>query len=124
MRVLDNGHNYELSSIDGDFKQTLRFVKRVGDNYPGNKTAYSGTTIQDVCRALIQRLEYVTAQRPCIESIIARQLLKQTLYILEVRAKRIKGKVLPDHVNLDGIEYYSTCKTCGHIFCEEHNENC
>lgn len=48
MRVLDPGHLYALDSLDkseDDKSQLLRFVKRIGDKFPGNiAPPYAGTT--------------------------------------------------------------------------------
>jgi hypothetical protein len=67
MRVMDPGHWYELALLDALPNrlglETLRFVKRVGDKFPGNQLpAYAGTTTQEVLRALIDRTKYVDAQ--------------------------------------------------------------
>jgi hypothetical protein len=48
MKVIDPGHYYELNVLDGDLPLPayLRFVKREGPGYPGNKDHYPGTTCQ------------------------------------------------------------------------------
>ena len=42
MKVIDPGHSYRLDSFDGDRSIELHFVKRKGENYPGNSTIQSG----------------------------------------------------------------------------------
>ena len=66
MKVLDPGHDYALNVLDGllgEFER-LTFVKRDNppEKYPGNNSAHPGTTIQEVCRVLIERLRYVNGQ--------------------------------------------------------------
>jgi len=36
MQELDRGHKYALRHLDGNEVETLTFVKREGDGYPGN----------------------------------------------------------------------------------------
>ncbi len=119
MKVLDPGHLYELSSLDGGDVRILRFVKRVGPRYPGNDRAYGGTTMQEVLRALVDRSEYVNGQIPCVETESAIGLLRAALVLFEIRAKRVKGKHLDARVVEDVIDG-ETCAKCGHVQCEEH----
>lgn len=49
MKILEPGHIYELNQVDGNGKETLRFVNRE----PG--TEHPGTQTQEVIRALIDR---------------------------------------------------------------------
>lgn len=120
MFVLDSGHLFELAHLDGPGHETLRFVKRIGDRFPGNAgPAYAGTTLQEVLRALISRSEYVNGQIPCAETEAAIGLLKAALALFEIRAKRVKGEAL-DVATLDAIVNGATCPTCGHVFCGSH----
>ena len=107
MRVIDPGHLYQLAERDGvsgaNSLPALRFVKRVGDRYPGNKPpAYPGTTIQEVIRALIDRAEYVNRQIPCAETEAAIGALKIALLLFEVRASRVDGRML-DAARIDDV---------------------
>jgi hypothetical protein len=86
MKVLDPGHSYLLDSLDGGGPEELTFVKRVGEKYPGNTTAYSGTTIQEVARVCIDRLKYVDNQIPDDRNYYAMTLLREVIYSLEERA--------------------------------------
>ena len=118
MDVLDPGHEYDLNKLDGEEKQHLVFVKRKGEKYPGNYFAYSGTTTQEVLRALIDRAMYVNQQQPCPETTATIGLFRTAIYLLESRAKRVHGEILD--VPLDNIEMEITCLTCGHIRCTKH----
>lgn len=59
MKVIDPGHVYELAHLDGQHVERLVFVKREGDGYPGNFGHHEGTNLQEVLRALIDRVEYL-----------------------------------------------------------------
>jgi hypothetical protein len=86
MKVLDPGHCYLLDVLDGDAPEELTFVKRVGDKYPGNTDAYSGTTLQEVLRACIDRVKYVNAQIPDFNNNDVLYHLRATILALEQRA--------------------------------------
>jgi hypothetical protein len=90
MKILDPGHDYLLSPLDGDIDIRLTFVKREGVGYPGNIGSYSGTTCQEVLRSLIDRLDYINNQIPCFESKISRFCLFIALWMFELRHSRRK----------------------------------
>jgi hypothetical protein len=117
MKVYDPGHIYFLTELDGGSWEVLRFVKREGPGYPGNKGSHPGTTIQEVCRALIDRLDYVNNQIPCEDNRNARRGLQDAIYWLEKRAAERHGRVL--QATSDGIEEAPTCQKCGHIECPD-----
>jgi hypothetical protein len=119
MRVIDPGHRYELMSLDGEHKQVLTFVKRIGEHYPGNfGEPHPGTTMQDVVRALLDRARYVNRQIPCVETELAIGHFQAIIALFELRAKRVKGKYLRE-ASVAAIEDAQVCVTCGHISCSE-----
>ncbi len=120
MKVLESGHQYALASLDGGEPVTLTFVKRVGTGYPGNTGPHPGTTLQEVLRALLDRCRYVNAQVPCLETQMCIRLLQSVLGLLEMRAKRMKGKEF-GAATLDSIELSPTCERCGHVSCTENH---
>lgn len=126
MRVIDNGHRYSLDHLDTNGhprEQTLTFVKRVGEEYPGNfGEPHQGTTTQDVLRALIDRTRYVNAQVPHPANARAMRHMREALRALESRAAERRNDA---HAMLavemsDEPEWLSTCATCGHVFCSDH----
>lgn len=118
MRVLDPGHKYGLSVLDGTREEVLTFVKREGANYPGNVGTYSGTTIQEVLRALIDRVKYVAAQQACTENGMTLDALRTALWSLERRAARVHGLELSLTIyDINDIELVTVCPRCGHITC-------
>jgi hypothetical protein len=119
MRVIDPGHVYELSSLDGDAPQRLVFVKREGDRYPGNIGSHPGTTTQAVLRACIDRLRYVNSQVPCAETESAGNDLISAVLKLEIRAARVHGRAL-NLASIADLEAALCCSVCGHVQCEKH----
>ncbi len=116
MRVIDPGHEYELDSLDGEQSNRLIFVKREGAKYPGNIGHHSGTTMQDVLRAIIDRAEYVNAQIYDVDTEAAIQHMKIAIYVLERRAAARHGRAITFTVD-DAAIGKNKCKACGHIGC-------
>ncbi len=121
MKIIDPGHTYELSRLDGHGVETLRFVKREGEKFPGNVGSYSGTNCQEVLRVLINRCEYLNDQIQCAETESIIHLLNTSLFLFEVRAARRSGRSL-SLKRLDGIRVIDCCPVCGHIQCTEHEQ--
>jgi hypothetical protein len=128
--VADPGHKFFLDMLDSESGMTtLQFVKREGSGYPGNVGHCPGTNLQEVIRALISRLKYVSAQAVTLGDHTSNSddnqcigYLRLTLWTLESRAARKAGRSLPSLANLAfAIEDYPTCSSCGHILCvKEH----
>lgn len=122
MKVIDPGHMYELDNLDaGPANPTsrLKFVKREGDKYPGNVGHYAGTNIQEVLRALIDRVKYLDGQEPCMENSEIIFYLRESIARLEERAAKRHGRTLAMRpCGLFPIEVMPTCPKCGHIECE------
>jgi hypothetical protein len=116
MKVLDEGHRFELASLDGDSAiQVLQFVKREGPGYPGNVGHYPGTTSQEVDRALLSRAVYVNGQIPCWQTRVSIWLRAAIIWLYEHRAARRHGRKAP---GLYAAVYGETCKKCGHAGCK------
>lgn len=120
MRVLCAGHRYELDHLDGSGHSELVFVKRIGDKYPGNGVdPHEGTNIQEVLRALINRVEYLNSQDRHPTNVVVLSCLRQSILSLEQRAAERHGRILK-RTDENGIEYDATCHICGHIECQQH----
>jgi len=121
MKILDPGHEYILAELDKEDHEwplhTLRFVKREGDNFPGNVGHYHGTTTQEVIRVLIDRIKYVDNQKPHGTNRRALLLLRDILIVLEERAASQHGLLL-GYFNCE-VEDIPVCPHCGHWACEQ-----
>lgn len=132
MKVLDPGHRYALDQLDTDKYPKpsehciLRFVKRIGDKFPGNEPpGYEGTTTQEVIRALIDRTIYVDQQIPHSQNTDVLIHLRRALRCLEQRAALERGdhsaeRVIRELPPWSMIEKMQTCETCGHVLCSRH----
>lgn len=125
MKILDPGHYYSLDRLDFDETEDpvlLRFVKRVGDKFPGNEAPpYDGTTTQEVLRALIDRTKYVDEQIHFLANEHVLSHLRWALTWLEHRAAIARDDVVIAESmwnHLDHIETLPTCAQCGHVLCE------
>jgi hypothetical protein len=119
MKVHDPGHVYELDNLDdpdGKFpKVVLCFVKREGDGYPGNVGHHPGTNIQEVLRALIDRVHYLNNQVADTSNLMVIDDLRHALRALELRAARRHNRQPPEF-QFD-LEAQPHCAHCGHIGC-------
>lgn len=122
MKVIDPGHTYALDVLDGESStepEILRFVKREGEGYPGNVGHHPGTNMQEVIRALIDRVKYLNAQIPDWQrNRNVLDHLRQAIYYLEHRAAERHGRPPLEVWQMYSIEHYPTCAKCGHIGCE------
>jgi hypothetical protein len=116
MRVLDDGHAYSVDNYDGDWPQTIVFVKREGKGYPFNAGHHPGTNCQEVIRALIDRVEYLQRQESCAANTSILNHLRLALRDFELRAAHRHQRTLP-LFDLGDIEKQPTCAGCGHIGC-------
>lgn len=118
MQCIDPGHVYDLDVFDGEGSSRLAFMKREGEGYPGNVGHHSGTNCQEVIRAVIDRVKYLDGQIPAPENKMILSGLRGALLAFELRAARRHGR---EFVTLsDEIELMSTCRSCGHVGCEQH----
>ena len=117
MRVIDPGHKYALTHLDGEQEEILTFVKREGPGYPGNVGAYEGTNIQEVLRALIDRLKYLDGQIHHLKNTYAISRLRQVILDLEDRAAQRHNRYPAWMIAESEIELMPVCRKCGHIGC-------
>jgi len=127
LKVVDPGHTYGMRIIDGQGWMPLVFVKRDDppEKYPGNEGHYPGVIIQEVLRALIDRVKYLDNQVSAPENDDILIHLRESFWSLERRAHRRHGSAIP--VLSKHIEEYEPCSKCGHIFCTwcwEQCDNC
>ena len=102
MKVIDPGHIYELDTLDGDFRQVVRFVKRFR-----GALNHSGTVNQELLRVLIDRVRFLDAEKPwpLNEQIIYH--LRMALVLHEARAlirKVEKMEINPESIAVSGSD--------------------
>lgn len=123
MRVIDPGHQYQLTFLDGKpewvVADVLTFIKRMGSGYPGNTSEHPGTTLQEVLRACIDRVKYLDKQIPDIRNRDVISHLRTSIWLLEVRAAERHGRLDPfmTDIEINRIETYNTCPKCLHVGC-------
>jgi hypothetical protein len=137
MKVIDPGHVFALSFLDGSItspdmpklgvllSSTLTFVKREGDGYPGNVGHHPGTNLQEVLRALISRVKYLDGQESHQNNSLIIKNLRHAIWLLEQRAAERHGRPFElsamgvVDINDSSIEDAPTCQRCGHVGCLE-----
>jgi len=131
VKVRDPGHCYELSHLDDDVADikldvtVLRFVKRIGEKFPGNTgPSTSGTITQEVIRALIDRTEYVNGQREHARNGLVLHHLREALRELEMRAAEERADIAAlFRIAMAGKpELMPACPRCGHVQCNRSHE--
>jgi len=105
MRVLREGHKYELMCFDppieiGDI-QTIQFIEKVpsGPIIGHLKTLNNGTTNEEVLEMLINRMNYLQEKFPCRENALVITKLEESLMWLNERTRKrnkqnVEGKNL------------------------------
>jgi hypothetical protein len=100
MKIVDDGHVYDLWQLGSDDPQRLTFIKRSGGAIQYEEE-WAGVQTQEVIRALIDRSEYLNSIIPCVETDDAIWHLRMALFMYEARAHRRKIEALnrkqPEH---------------------------
>lgn len=104
MKVLREGHRYELASFEtANDSQVLQFIEKVPDEaseVPGAlRTVNDGTTNEEVLAVLIDRMQYLQGKFPCRENAIVITNLEESLMWLNKRTsdrlkRGVEGKQL------------------------------
>jgi len=98
MKVITQGHRYELDNFDQPTKQrqTLQFIEK-GPISTEDKTLITindGTTNEEVIAVLLDRMDYLQYKFPCTENAMAITKLQEALMWLNKRTQdRIKRNV-------------------------------
>lgn len=126
MLILDPGHLYSLHQLQGytitrgkfnnltsyqaeePETQTVRFVKRVGPKFPGNEApGYSGTTLQELLRVLINRTIYLNEQESSWHNIVCLTLYRLAMNLLEHRAAKRHRRKFRFIYNIEQLAFNS-----------------
>jgi len=100
MKVLKEGHKYELESFEGwdGAEQEIQFIEKIPTGSGTELTTmYDGTTNEEVLRMLINRMYYLNNKFPCRENSIVITKLEESLMWLEKRTsdrkeRNVEGK--------------------------------
>jgi hypothetical protein len=87
MKVIDEGHLYQLESMDKTNDQSLQFIYKDKDDNGKFVTVIDGTTNEEVLNVLINRIEYLNNKLPCRENRSALDRLKSALGWLNQRTR-------------------------------------
>ena len=102
MKVLTQGHKYELANFENQqvAGQTLQFIKKdtdpsgvgMGGDGVTLYTMNDGTTNEEVLAMLIDRMQYLQAKFPCRENAIVITKLEESLMWLNKRTEDRKKR--------------------------------
>lgn len=101
MKVLTQGHKYELESFEGSDPQVIQFIeKEQADSAGGLRTVNDGTTNEELLDVLVDRMEHLQGKHGCRENAIVITKLQECRMWLEKRtkdrvARGVEGTVLP-----------------------------
>lgn len=103
MKILREGHKYELSNFENKEAegQTIQFIEKIPrhDNPSELLTIFDGTTNEELLEVLINRMNFLQSKFPCRENACAITKLDEALMWLEKRTKdRIKRNVEGKHI--------------------------
>ena len=103
MKVIIEGHRYEVANHEGSAPQIIQFIHKELDpvqSEPGKLlTINDGTSNEELLNVLIDRIQYLQRQFPCRENAIVITKLEESLMWLEKRtrdrvARKVEGKQL------------------------------
>lgn len=99
MKVLTEGHKYELASFEGGEPQVLQFIEKVpvAEGSTELRTVNDGTTNEEVLAVLLDRLNTLNKKFPCRENALAITKCEEALMWLNRRtanrvARGVEGK--------------------------------
>lgn len=96
MKIITEGHTYELSNFENGTTQTIQFIHKepVMNGSTDLKTITNGTTNEEVLQVLIDRMNYLQGKFPCRENAIVITKLEESLMWLIKRTQdRLKRGV-------------------------------
>ncbi len=103
MKVITEGHRYELSNFENKEAQgqIIQFIEKVSTpEEPGVLTTVNdGTTNEELLEVLINRMQHLQSKFPCRENAIVTTKLEESLMWLNKRTQdRIKRNVEGKHL--------------------------
>ncbi len=94
MKVLTDGHKYELASFEGSAPQVIQFIEKRPESEGSTKlvTVNDGTTNEELIEVLVNRLNFLQAKFPCRENSIAITHIETALMWLNKRTADRKAR--------------------------------
>ena len=92
MKVIVEGHKYEIDNYEGHGTQIISFVHKQPVDNVELGLVEDGVTNEQVLEVLIHRLQYLNQKMPCRENALAITNLEQSLMWLEKRKKDRKKR--------------------------------
>jgi len=100
MKVLKDGHGYELANFEADCPETnqhLHFIEKLPALGGALVTVQDGTTNEEVLAMLIDRMQFLQRAFPCRENAIVITKLEESLMWLNKRtadrkARNVEGR--------------------------------
>jgi len=92
MKVITEGHKYEMDSFEGGTPQTIQFIEKrpVSEGSTELETINDGTTNEEVLGVLINRMQSLQAKFPCREnSIVITNLEESLMWLLKRTGARM-----------------------------------
>lgn len=116
MKVIEPGHVYELSSLDGELHQLLTFVNREDFPHPGTQT-------QDVIRCLIDRTQHCNRCLPWDGNDQIIHHLRMALVFHEARAliRKTEKKYIEPEVVATAEDGHFLLSHRGNVECRQNN---
>lgn len=101
MRVLTEGHKYELKGFENPQNvQEIQFIEKIPvEGTTDLQTLNDGTTNEEILEMLIDRMKYLQGKFPCKENAMVITKLEESLMWLEKRTSdRKKRNVEGKHI--------------------------
>jgi hypothetical protein len=100
MKVITEGHRYEVENLDGSPAQVIQFIEKraalPGEPAPAVAgqlvTVMDGTTNEELLLVLINRLQFLQKKGPCRENSIVITKLEESLMWLQKRTQDRKAR--------------------------------
>lgn len=94
MKIIREGHRYELDSFENTNSQQIQFIEKepLDEGSTELKTVYDGTTNEEVLRVLIDRCSYSRTKFPSRETALAITKMEEALMWLEKRTANRKDR--------------------------------
>lgn len=94
MKIIKDGHAYQLRNFESDSTQEIKFIQKAPRNPATTEleTLQEGTTNEEVLAMLINRMYFLQEKFPCRENALVITKLEESLMWLEKRTEDRKRR--------------------------------